>query len=30
MKCEPLFDQAGLKVKESKCALFYERRSGNN
>ena len=30
MKCEPLFDQAGLKVKASKCALFYERRSGNN
>ena len=29
-KCEPLFDQAGLKVKASKCALFYERRSGNN
>ena len=30
MKCEPLFDQTGLKVKSPKCALFYERRSGNN
>ena len=30
MKCEPLFDQAGLKVKASQCALFYEGRSGNN
>ena len=30
MKCEPLYDQTGLKVKASKCALFYERRSGNN
>ena len=30
MKCEPLFDQAGMKVKASKCALFYEQRSGNN
>ena len=30
IKCEPLFDQDGLKVKESKCGLFYERRSGNN
>ncbi len=27
---EPLFNDAGLKVKGSKCALFYERRSGNN
>ena len=30
MKCEPLFNQAGLKVKASKCALLYERKSGNN
>ena len=27
---EPLFAEVGLKVKGSKCALFYERRSGNN
>ena len=27
---EPLFNDAGLKVKGPKCALFYERRSGNN
>ena len=27
---EPLFNRAGLRVKASKCALFYERRSGNN
>ena len=27
---EPLFGDAGLKVKGPKCALFYERRSGNN
>ena len=27
---EPLFNGAGLKVKSSKCALLYDRRSGNN
>ena len=27
---EPVFAEVGLKVKGSKCALFYERRSGNN
>ena len=27
---EPLFNAAGLKVKSSKCALLYDRRSGNN
>ena len=27
---EPLFNGAGLKVKRSKCALIYDRRSGNN
>ena len=27
---EPLFNEAGLKVKSSKCALLYDRRSGNN
>ena len=27
--CETLFAEVGLKVKGSKCALFYERRSGN-
>ena len=26
---EPLFAEVGLKVKGSKCALLYERRSGN-
>ena len=27
---EPFFNRAGLRVKAAKCALFYERRSGNN
>ena len=27
---EPLMENAGLEVKESKCAVFYGRRSGNN
>ena len=27
---EPLFNGAGSRVKAAKCALLYERRSGNN
>ena len=27
---EPIICNSGLEVKVSKCALFYERRSGNN
>ena len=27
---EPLMKEAGLEVKGSKCAVLYERRSGNN
>ena len=27
---EPIMNQSGLLVKIRKCALFYERRSGNN
>ena len=27
---EPIMKDSGLKVKISKCGLFYERRSGNN
>ena len=27
---EPIINESGLEVKITKCALFYERRSGNN